>query len=215
MTNKVDWSQAPEWATHAITTCENWIKNPEMVGRIIFGIKKGGRLHTTEYCDGGCSSVYIVSDDGWEVLQTRPVGVGSLSDEDSASLINHPSTQTLNWQDRINYNPKNENVLIYNGERHVIGVPYCTDDGQPVVLIDIKTFKGSKGFIVDYIGGKEGEVVKEIFPYTSPEITKVKTAGEILREVMNRHLHCSSDDNITQNEAYEALAKELGIQDER
>lgn len=73
---KADWSKAPDYATHALTTGPKWCGPSDTIGTIKFG-----RVNDTgEIRDA--FGAFIISDDAWVVLETRPdVSQGNTVDQ--------------------------------------------------------------------------------------------------------------------------------------
>jgi hypothetical protein len=65
---KVDWSEVPDWATHALTTGPEWSGSSDMVGEIEFVICRDGHYYAYPLC----FVLYEISNKGWIVLEERP-----------------------------------------------------------------------------------------------------------------------------------------------
>jgi hypothetical protein len=75
---EVDWSKAPEWATHALTTGSKWSALSSTTGEIRFARYDDGRY----YYGQDEELYYTICDKHWIVLEERP--------EESADMVNHP-----------------------------------------------------------------------------------------------------------------------------
>ena len=66
---EIDWSKAPEWATHAMTTDPKWDGALELKGSIRFA-----RLNGVKYVDysGRDEAVLMIGKKSWVVAQERP-----------------------------------------------------------------------------------------------------------------------------------------------
>jgi hypothetical protein len=66
----IDWSKAPEGATHAVTTGPKWDGGKDMVGVVEFAKLAGGDYHRV--CGHG--GWFCIGDNGWVVVAERPSG---------------------------------------------------------------------------------------------------------------------------------------------
>lgn len=73
---KVDWSKAPDDATHALTTGPKWCGPSDTIGKITFG-----RVNADGVIENSLGP-FLISDDAWVVLETRPaVSQGNTVDQ--------------------------------------------------------------------------------------------------------------------------------------
>lgn len=67
----VDWTMAPEGATHALTTGKDWGGDDDLVGEVEFARLNSGYYYC--YHDNSWSSArFVIGDDDWVILEARP-----------------------------------------------------------------------------------------------------------------------------------------------
>lgn len=66
---EIDWSKAPEWATHAMTTGPVWDGTPDLKGKVRFVRKEGVKYVHNEGESEACLLVGVRS---WVVAEKRP-----------------------------------------------------------------------------------------------------------------------------------------------
>ena len=66
--SKVDWSTAPEWATHALTTGPDWRWAESIRCSVRFSRQSGGVFYNGPTEDGS----FEISSESWIILEERP-----------------------------------------------------------------------------------------------------------------------------------------------
>ncbi len=79
--SKVNWSNAPSGATHALTTAPNWQGDKSRIGSVIFCIDINGDKFAL---DGEDSELWIDEERGWVVLESLE------PQNESPDMVNHP-----------------------------------------------------------------------------------------------------------------------------
>lgn len=68
---KVDWDNAPTWATHALTTGPRWDGNKDVIGQIHFAQEDV----VGDFYDGPdeeMAASFVMGNDAWIIAEKRP-----------------------------------------------------------------------------------------------------------------------------------------------
>ena len=68
-----DWSAAPDWATHALTTGPEWIFDESLRGQVKFAFKgKDGEFYDSQGDYRARDNHFNIMPSGWVILSERP-----------------------------------------------------------------------------------------------------------------------------------------------